>query len=144
MNLKEYKTLVKSNSKKENVFLNLFVSFVTGGLMGVIGAFIFKWLNEGIGLNASTSSMYLMIIIVVVSSILTGFGFFDKVVSFCKCGLIVPTTGFAHAMTSAAMDNRSEGLIKGIGSNIFKLTGSIILYGLLSAFIFALIKGVIL
>lgn len=144
MNLKEYKTLVKSNSKKENVFLNLFVSFVTGGLMGVIGAFIFKWLNEGIGLNVSTSSMYLMIIIVVVSSILTGFGFFDKVVSFCKCGLIVPTTGFAHAMTSAAMDNRSEGLIKGIGSNIFKLTGSIILYGLLSAFIFALIKGVIL
>ncbi len=143
MNLKEYKTLVKSNSKKENVFLNLFVSFVTGGLMGVIGAFIFKWLNEGIGLNASTSSMYLMIIIVVVSSILTGFGFFDKVVSFCKCGLIVPTTGFAHAMTSAAMDNRSEGLIKGIGSNIFKLTGSIILYGLLSAFIFALLKGVI-
>lgn len=144
MNLKEYKTLVKSNSKKENVFLNLFVSFVTGGLMGVIGAFIFKWLNEGIGLNASTSSMYLMIIIVVVSSILTGFGFFDKVVSFCKCGLIVPTTGFAHAMTSAAMDNRSEGLIKGIGSNIFKLTGSIILYGLLSAFIFALLKGVML
>ena len=144
MNLKEYKTLVKSNSKKENIFINLFVSFVTGGLMGVIGAFIFKWLNEGIGLNASTSSMYLMIIIVVVSSILTGFGFFDKVVSFCKCGLIVPTTGFAHAMTSAAMDNRSEGLIKGIGSNIFKLTGSIILYGLLSAFIFALIKGVIL
>ena len=112
--------------------------------MGIIGTFIFKWLNEGIGLNASTSSMYLMIIIVVVSSILTGFGFFDKVVSFCKCGLIVPTTGFAHAMTSAAMDNRSEGLIKGIGSNIFKLTGSIILYGLLSAFIFALIKGVIL
>lgn len=143
MNLKEYKTLVKSNSKKENIFINLFVSFLTGGLMGVIGAFIFKWLNEGIGLNASTSSMYLMIIIVVVSSILTGFGFFDKVVSFCKCGLIVPTTGFAHAMTSAAMDNRSEGLIKGIGSNIFKLTGSIILYGLLSAFIFALLKGVI-
>lgn len=143
MNLKGYKKVVKSNSKKENIFINLFVSFLTGGLMGIIGAFIFKWLNEGIGLNASTSSMYLMIIIVVVSSILTGFGFFDKVVSFCKCGLIVPTTGFAHAMTSAAMDNRSEGLIKGIGSNIFKLTGSIILYGLLSAFIFALLKGVI-
>ena len=143
MNLKGYKKVVKSNSKKENIFINLFVSFLTGGLMGIIGAFIFKWLNEGIGLNASTSGMYLMIIIVVVSSILTGFGFFDKVVSFCKCGLIVPTTGFAHAMTSAAMDNRSEGLIKGIGSNIFKLTGSIILYGLLSAFIFALLKGVI-
>ena len=77
-----------------------------------------------------------------ISSILTGFGFFDKVVSFCKCGLIIPTTGFAHAMTSAAMDHESEGPIKGIGSNIFKMTGSIILYGLVSAFFFALLKGV--
>ena len=51
---------------------------------------------------------------------------------------------FAHAMTSSAMDHRSEGLIKGIGSNIFKMTGSIILYGLVSAFFFAIIKGVVM
>ena len=143
MNLKDYKKLVKSNSKKENIILNLFISFITGGLMGILGVLILKVLTS-LGLSISDSSMYLMIVIVVISSILTGLGFFDKVVSFCKCGLIVPSTGFAHAMTSSAMDNKSEGLIKGIGSNMFKLTGSIILYGLLSAFLFSLIKGVIL
>ena len=86
--------------------------------------------------------MYTMIIIVVISSILTGLGIFDKIVSFAKAGLIVPTSGFAHAMTSSAMDSKKEGLIKGIGANIFKLTGSVILYALVAGFFAALIKGV--
>lgn len=143
MKLNEYNKIVKRNSKKENIPLNLIISFTTGGLMGVIGQLIFTCLKSN-GLTIEVSSMYLMIILVITSSILTGLGFFDKIVSFCKCGLIIPTTGFAHAMTSSAMDNRGEGPIKGIGSNIFKLTGSIILYGLLSSFILALIKGVLL
>ena len=109
-----------------------------------IGELVFKFFSVNLGLTDSESFMYLMIVLVVVSSILTGLGFFDKIVSFAKCGLIIPTTGFAHAMTSSAMDHRSEGLIKGIGSNIFKMTGSIILYGLVSAFFFAIIKGVVM
>ena len=91
----------------------------------------------------SEAYMYLMILLVVIGSILTGTGYFDKIVSFAKCGLIVPTTGFAHTMTSCAMDHSEEGPIKGIGSNIFKMTGSVILYGILSAFFLAILKGVI-
>jgi stage V sporulation protein AC len=55
----------------------------------------------------------------------------------------VPSTGFANTMTSSAMDNKSEGLIKGIGANIFKLTGSIILYGTLFGLIFGVIRSII-
>ena len=144
MNLKEYKKIVSKHSKKEDIFKNVIVAFLVGGLMGVIGELIFKFFSVNLGLTDSESFMYLMIVLAVVSSILTGLGFFDKIVSFAKCGLIIPTTGFAHAMTSSAMDHRSEGLIKGIGSNIFKMTGSIILYGLVSAFFFAIIKGVVM
>ena len=84
------------------------------------------------------------LIFVVIASILTGLHLFDKIATTLKAGVIVPITGFAHSMTSAAMDYRNEGLINGIGSNIFKLAGSIILYGVVSAIILALIKGVIL
>ena len=56
----------------------------------------------------------------------------------------MPSTGFANSMTSASMDYRDEGFIKGIGSNIFKLTGSIIVYGIIFGLIFGLIRGVIL
>ena len=61
-------------------------------------------------------------------------------VTFCKCGLIIPITGFAHSMTSAFMDYRKEGFIYGVGSNAFKLAGTVILYGVLSASLFGLIR----
>ncbi|MCI8330645.1 MAG: SpoVA/SpoVAEb family sporulation membrane protein [Bacilli bacterium] len=143
MKLEEYKKIVNKNSGKEDKFKNVFTSFIIGGIVGVICQAFCIFLNKEIGIKLEDASMYTTIMLIVVSSIFTGLGFFDKVVSFAKCGLIVPTTGFAHAMTSAAMDHKSEGPIKGIGSNMFKLAGSIIIYGIVIAFFLALIKGVI-
>ena len=45
-------------------------------------------------------------------------------------------------MTSAALEYRKEGFVLGIGSNFFKLAGSVILYGIVSAFLFCIIKVV--
>ena len=120
------------------------MAFISGGILGSLCEGFSQFLQNILYMPPHESYMYTMIMLVIVSSILTGFGFFDKVVSKLKCGLIVPTTGFAHAMTSSALDHESEGPIKGIGSNIFKMTGSIILYGLVAAFFLALIKGVIM
>ena len=46
-------------------------------------------------------------------------------------------------MTSSAMDNKYEGYIKGIGANIFKLTGSIILYGTIFGIIMGYLRGIL-
>jgi stage V sporulation protein AC len=143
MNEKEYKKIVKSKTAKENKIYNMFIAFFIGGLMGVIGQLTSDFFYYVCDLPLRDSYMYTMIFLVIIASILTGFGIFDKVTSFAKAGLLVPTTGFAHAMTSAAMDYRKEGLIRGIGGNIFKLTGSIILYGVVISFFVALIKGVL-
>ncbi len=143
MKLKEYEKLVDKHSKKENKLLNFFISFLFGGIIGVLGELFVVFLEKKFYLPLSEAYMYLMIFLVVFGSILTGTGYFDKVVSFAKAGLIVPTTGFAHTMTSCAMDHAEEGPVKGIGSNIFKMTGCVILYGLVSAFFLALLKGVI-
>lgn len=144
MKLENYERIVNKNSKKENKFNNVLIAFISGGVLGSLCEGFSQLLQNLLYMPPHEAYMYTMIMLVVVSSILTGLGFFDKVVSKFKCGLIVPTTGFAHAMTSAAMDHESEGPIKGIGSNIFKMTGSIILYGLVAAFFLALIKGVIM
>lgn len=143
MKLNEYKKIVKSKSRKENIVKNVVLSFVSGGVLAVLSELFVEFLEGKYYMPTHECFMYLMILLVVISSILTGLGIFDKAVSFFKCGLIVPTTGFAHAMTSSAMDHKSEGPIKGIGANIFKMTGIIILYGLVSAFFLALIKGVL-
>lgn len=141
LNLKEYKLIVKENSRKENIIKNVFLAFLSGGMLGLLGEIFIKVLES---FNIENGYLYLTIILIFIASLLTGLGFFDKVVSFFKCGLIVPTTGFAHAMSACALDNKSDGFIKGVGSNIFRMVGSIIMYGVISSFLFAIIKGVIL
>ena len=55
-------------------------------------------------------------------------------------GAIIPITGFAHSMQSATLDYKNEGLIYGFGSNMFRLAGSVILYGVVSSYIFGIIR----
>ena len=43
-------------------------------------------------------------------------------------------------MMSAALEYRKEGLVLGIGANIFKLAGSVILFGVVSAYVFGLLR----
>ena len=144
MKLNEYERIVDKYSKKEDKGKNILISFLIGGAVGALGQLFVDFLEGYFYMPLSECYMYLMIALVVISSILTGVGIMDKAVSFAKSGLLVPTTGFAHSMTSAAMDNNKEGLITGIGANIFKMTGSIILYSLVAGVIMALIKGVIM
>ena len=87
-------------------------------------------------LSLNDASFYTFSTFIFIGSLLTGIGVFDKILSVVKCGLIVPATGFANTMTSSAMDAKCEGFIKGIGASIFKLTGSIILYGIIFGIIF--------
>ena len=68
---------------------------------------------------------------------------FDNWMSKAKAGLLIPTTGFAHSVSSSALDYKKEGLITGLGSNFFKLAGSVILYGILSAFILVIVRVII-
>ena len=82
----------------------------------------------------------MIVILIFVASLCTALGFFDNLVSKAKAGLIVPITGFAHAMTSSMIDYKKEGLITGIGANAFKLTGSVILYGVVSAYLFGMVR----
>lgn len=142
MNNEEYDKLIKKHIKSENIIKNMFISFISGGLIGLFGEFLTNiFLNY---YNLQDSYLMTFIVFIIIGSILTGLGVFDKVLSICKCGLIVPSTGFANTMTSSAMDSRSEGFVRGIGASIFKLTGSIILYGIIFGIIFGYIRSLIL
>lgn len=144
MNNKTYNKIVEKvtgNTKtKQEVYSNYFVSFFIGGLIGMFG----EWLTEmyclSFHISRNIGIIYMMITLIFIASILTGLGIFDKLITKAKCGLLIPITGFAHSMTSAALDSKSEGLIQGIGSNIFKLAGSVIVYGVVSAWFFGIVR----
>ena len=111
--------------------------------MGLLGQIITNILLRFFVSSITDAYTLMFFIFIIIGSLLTGLGFFDKILSYCKCGLIVPSTGFANTMTSSAMDYKNEGFVKGIGGNIFKLTGSIILYGIVFGIIFGFIRSII-
>ena len=43
-------------------------------------------------------------------------------------------------MMSAALDYKKEGLVTGIGASMFKLAGTVIIFGVVSAYVFGLIR----
>lgn len=140
MEKEKYKKLVDKNIPKENVLINAVKAFIVGGVLGIIGQGLIDLYTTWFDISVKDAAPYMIITLIFIGSLLTALGVFDKMVSWANAGLLVPITGFAHAMTSAAMEYKKEGLILGIGANIFKLTGSVILYGVVSAYIFGLIR----
>ena len=144
MKEKEYLELVKEYTPSPNYFKNESVSFLVGGLMGLGSEFLLEWYQVLFHMPRKESGVLVILTLILVASFLTALGFFDVLVSKVKSGLIIPITGFAHSMTSAALEYRSEGFVLGIGASIFKLAGSVILYGVVAVYFFGLIRLVLL
>ncbi len=143
MEKKKYIDLVNSKSPKENIFTNAVVAFVVGGLMGIIGQFLIDFYSYTFSISTKQASIFMIVTLIFLGCLLTCLGFFDKVIHKARCGLLVPITGFANAMMSATLEYKKEGLITGIGTNMFKIAGSVIIYGVISAYIFGLIRLVL-
>ncbi len=136
----KYNRIADNHKASKHIVNNAVIAFITGGFVGLLGEGIIELYIYYFNISRTIASTYMIITFIFVASLFTALGFFDKMVTFCKCGLIIPITGFAHSMTSAFMDYRKEGFIYGVGSNAFKLAGTVILYGVLSASLFGLIR----
>ena len=143
MKREEYQKLVNEYTPKVNKWKNAVIAFFVGGLIGLLGQIIVTIFQNSFGMEVMASYSWLCVLIIFLASLATALGFFDNWVSKCRAGLFLPTTGFAHSVTSAALDYRKDGFITGIGSSVFKLAGSVILYGILSGF-FLGVLGVII
>ena len=140
MKEKEYQELVKKYEPKEEVLKNAIIAFLTGGLMGLLGEGITELYMFIFNISNKDAIVYMIITLIFLGCLFTCLGWFDKIVNFAKCGLIIPITGFAHSMQSAALEYKKEGLVTGIGANMFKLAGSVIIFGIVSAYILGLIR----
>ena len=112
--------------------------------MGLIGQALVDIYSYCFNIPTKDASVFMIVTLIFVGCLLTCFGWFDKLVNFAKCGLIVPITGFAHSMMSAALEYRKEGMVTGIGANMLKLAGSVIIFGVVSAWAFGLLRILIM
>ena len=137
---KKYDEIVERHKPTEQRSKNSLIAFLIGGLVGAIGEGLIQIYCSIWHISRTVSSVYMIITLIFIAALATAIGFFDKWVNFAKAGLIVPITGFAHSMMSAALDYRKEGLVTGLGASMLKLAGSVIIFGVVSAYVFGLIR----
>lgn len=140
MKQQKYELIAKEHQAENPKLKNAVIAFLIGGLIGMLGEGLIELLCNIFHMSRNNAGTIMIVIMIFITSLSTALGFFDKLVTKFKCGLLIPITGFAHSMTSAALDYKREGPIYGIGSNIFKLAGSVILYGIVAAWFFGMIR----
>lgn len=140
----QYEQLEKKFETKRPVLKNCVKAFFIGGLICTIGQAISYFYIYFFHFTEQTSGNPTSATVIFLSMLLTGFGIYDRIGQFAGAGSAVPVSGFGNSIISAAIEHRTEGFVLGVGGNIFKLAGSVILFGVFSAFVVALIKTIIM
>ncbi|SFA78305.1 MULTISPECIES: stage V sporulation protein AC [unclassified Bacillus (in: firmicutes)] len=141
---KQYQQLEQKHEIQRPVLKNCIKAFWVGGLICVIGQAISYFYIYFFNFTEQTAGNPTVATMVFISMLLTGFGIYDRLGQFAGAGSAVPVTGFGNAVISAAIEHRTEGFVLGVGGNMFKLAGSVILFGVVSAFFVALIKTLLI
>lgn len=139
-----YNSIINKHTPKEDRLKNSLIVFFTGGIIGILSELLLNCYSVWLSLPRKESGILVILTWIIIASLLTAFGVFDLLVRIFKSALLIPITGFAHSMTSAALDYKTEGLVLGIGANIFKLAGSVILYGVVSVYVFGILRILVL
>ncbi|MGD6795317.1 stage V sporulation protein AC [Metabacillus indicus] len=142
-NLKDdYKNKVKTYQPKPPYFKNCLKAFIVGGLICTLGQAISNMYIHFFNFTEKTAGNPTVATLILISALLTGFGIYDRIGQFAGAGSAVPVTGFANSMTSAALEHRSEGIVLGVATNMFKLAGSVIVFGVVAAYVVGIIRYV--
>ena len=82
------------------------------------------------GIGEKDAGTFVTIALVTLAQLLTGIGVFDVIAQFAGAGVIVPITGFANSMVAPAIEYKKEGPVLGVGANMFKVAGPVLVCGI--------------
>lgn len=134
MSKEEYSDYVNSKAAKSTLFKNMCIAFLIGGLICMIGKG-FSDLFIHLGFEKKEASTISTVILIFLGAFLTAIHVYSKLGKFAGAGSIVPITGFSNSVVAPAIEYKTEGYVLGIGSNMFKVAGPVLVYGILTSFI---------
>jgi len=140
---KEYQKMAKAKEPARPVLRNCFRAFVAGGTICVIGQMITTLFVHYAGMSKEQAGVPTVVLLILLSVVLTSLGVYDKIAQWAGAGTAVPVTGFANSMSSAAIEHRSEGIVLGVATRMFKLAGAVVVFGTVSAFLVAFVHWII-
>lgn len=138
-----YRQHVEQTTPKYSMPVRMAKAFVVGGMICVAGQCILNYATNSMGLDKETAGSWCSMLLVLASVLLTGFGLYHKCVEWGGAGALVPITGFANSVASAAIEYQKEGQVFGIGCKIFTIAGPVILYGIFTSWLLGLIYWIL-
>ncbi len=138
MSNKEYSELTKKMSKPSPKIKDFIWAYCVGGLICVIGQ-LFVELYTIMDFTDKEIRMAVPVTLIFIAATLTALKLFDKIAKHAGAGTLVPITGFSNAVVSPAIEFRSEGFVLGVGANMFKIAGPVIVYGTVASVIYGVI-----
>lgn len=139
----QYQDFARAREPQRPILANCVRAFIAGGIICTIGQGI-QWVCINyLNFDEKTAGDPTVAVLIMLSVLLTSLGFYDHIAQWGGAGTAVPVTGFANTITSAALDNKSEGFVLGVGGNMFKIAGPVIVFGVFSAFVVAIISVMI-
>lgn len=139
---KEYNKIVTKNSPKSKLFVNCIKAFLIGGAICTIGQ-VFTDLYAMLGAAEKDSKTLCSVTLIFIGILLTAIGVYDKIAKHGGAGTLVPITGFANAVSSPAIEFKSEGYIAGLGAKLFIIAGPVIVYGVSASIIYGFVLWIL-
>ena len=134
----EYSDYVDKKSPNSPILKNCFNAFWVGGLICSIGQIIMDF-SMYKGLDQTSASTVVSIVLIGVAAILTGLNIFNKIGKFAGAGSLIPITGFAKSIVSPAIEYKSEGYVMGVGGKMFTVAGPVLVFGICSSVLIGII-----
>jgi len=135
----EYQNLAKKEEPPRPILTNSLRAFLAGGTICLVGQGVQEAFVRWGGFDQKAAGNPTVAVMIIISTILTVIGLYDKIAQWAGAGSAVPVTGFANSMVSSALEHKSEGMVLGVGGKMFELAGSVIVFGTVAAFVIGIL-----
>ena len=134
----EYARRVKKVGPPSPLGKDCLWAFGVGGGICLVGEVLRQW-YQARGLDPELAGTLTSCTLIALSAVLTTLGLYQKLAARAGAGSLVPITGFANAVVSAAIEFKTEGRVLGTGAKMFTIAGPVIVYGTLAAVVYGCI-----
>ena len=138
----KYAAYANARAGRSPIAKNLFFAFLIGGGLCLLGEALFS-LYTYFGLDTRTAGLCVTVSLIFLSALLTFLGVFDRIARVAGAGTLLPVTGFANAVVSPAMDNKSEGFVMGVGAKMFIVAGPVLVFGTAAGVVLGIIYYIV-
>lgn len=135
---REYKKMAQQTVPPSPVLKDCAAAFVVGGGICCLGQCVTDLMLR-FGFAENTAKTAASIALIAAAAVLTALGLFAKIAKLAGAGTLVPITGFSNAIVSPAIEFKSEGHVFGIGANMFKIAGPVLVFGISASVLYGVI-----